>query len=61
MPELESASNMKFPRQSINYDYAWIQWVIEEGFYFDPHLTLSIRKKSKNENFNKTALIFKKQ
>jgi len=61
MPEVGSGINIKFPKQSISYDYAWIQWVSEEGFYFDPHLTLLTRKKSKNEDFNKSALVFKKQ
>jgi hypothetical protein len=52
--------NKRHPRASINYDYPLIQWIVEEGFYFDPHLTIKLRETASNELFKNTALIFQK-
>jgi hypothetical protein len=59
LPE-EKIKDRKHPRTSINYDYPWVQWIIDEGFYFDPHLTIKLRETASTELFKNTALIFQK-
>ena len=48
------------PRPSLDYDYCIVQWVCEEGFYFDPALTIKLRKTATDDYFKYTGLIFKK-
>ncbi len=41
-------------------DWYWIQLITDRGFYFDPHLTLTLRAVSRSKYFRRTGLVFER-
>ncbi len=41
-------------------DWSWVQLITDRGFYFDPHLTLALRRMAQHPEFQRAGLVFER-